>query len=583
MAQDLRLVLKITGDASGLKAEIVGAKQQIDTLGPSGRRAGGEIASGADAGARSLGDLAGAASRAVAAVGGLAAVGTAAMSVARAGDQATQSVERLRQATGSMEAAREVYDALGRSAQVTGVSVSEGVAAFQRFAIAGREIGATNAQVLRLVDGLQRVAIVSGASAQESGSAMLQLGQALASGVLQGDELRSVLEAMPALAEALASELGVSIGELRKLGSEGKLTADTVFPALLRATERLGASLADAPLSLDRAFGQLSVATTSFLAQLDQAVGLSARLAQGLSGAAAGLNGFRQGAGLLTEAERMAQMRTRAEALDAAIARAEAAPGADSLRATPRRGSINAGLVGAAAGQAGATPEADLEGMRAEALSLRAELDAAELSATVRGITEREAAERQAAASARTRAQSELTALQETLNRREVITREAAERRALIERGVATGARTQEQAAVLRAQVDQRERDDLAKLDEGGRGGGRAAAGPTATRAADGLARVAEENDRARESFDRLRASLDPTEAAYQQHAQALDTITAAMARGVITEDEFRAAVDRSRDALGQRLQRAQDEADVTADSNRLVGDVERLVWISFS
>ena len=85
---------------------------------------------------------------------------------------------------------------------------------------------------------------------------LADVAQALASGVLQGDELRSILEAMPLLAEGLARELGVSIGELRKLGSEGKLTAERVFPALLRATERLGAELDKAPLSLGRAFGQ---------------------------------------------------------------------------------------------------------------------------------------------------------------------------------------------------------------------------------------------------------------------------------------------------------------------------------------
>ena len=75
--------------------------------------------------------------------------------------------------------------------------------------------------------------------------------------MLQGDELRSVLENMPLLAEALAKALGVSLGELRKLGSEGKLTADRVFPALLRAIEQVGAELDKAPASLSRAFGQL--------------------------------------------------------------------------------------------------------------------------------------------------------------------------------------------------------------------------------------------------------------------------------------------------------------------------------------
>ena len=102
-----------------------------------------------------------------------------------------------------------------------------------------------------------RIAIASGASQQEISSATQQLAQALASGTLQGDELRSILEGLPTLAQALARELGVSIGELRKLGSEGKLTADTVFPALLGAVEKLNGEFERAPLSVGRAFGQL--------------------------------------------------------------------------------------------------------------------------------------------------------------------------------------------------------------------------------------------------------------------------------------------------------------------------------------
>jgi len=66
-----------------------------------------------------------------------------------------------------------------------------------------------------LVGGLQRIAIASGATQQEIASSTQQLAQALASGTLQGDELRSILEGLPTLAQALAHELGVSIGELR--------------------------------------------------------------------------------------------------------------------------------------------------------------------------------------------------------------------------------------------------------------------------------------------------------------------------------------------------------------------------------
>jgi tape measure domain-containing protein len=158
----------------------------------------------------------------------------------------------LQTAVGSVERAGEIYEALYRNALQTGVAVSESVDAFQRFSIAAREIGATSDQVVRLVSGLQKAAIISGASAQEVSAATTQLAQALASGVLQGDELRSVLENMPVLAEALAKELGTSIGQMRQLGKDGQLTAERVFPALLRATERIGTELDKAPASLVR-------------------------------------------------------------------------------------------------------------------------------------------------------------------------------------------------------------------------------------------------------------------------------------------------------------------------------------------
>ncbi|WP_237560925.1 tape measure protein [Elioraea sp. Yellowstone] len=269
-------------------------KAGLREVGETGQRSLDRIKGGAERASRSLEllDLAIRGSQ-------IAGVAVAARALVQAGDTLTQGLSRLQNATGSVARAGQVYEALYRNALSTGVAVSESVDAFQRFSIAAREIGATSDQVVRLVGGLQRVAIVSGASTQEISSATLQLAQALASGVLQGDELRSILEAMPLLAEGLARELGVSIGELRKLGSEGRLTAERVFPALLRATERVGAELDRAPLSLGRAFGQLTAATENFLGQLDRAIGLSSALARALSAAARAVDSVRQGAGLL--------------------------------------------------------------------------------------------------------------------------------------------------------------------------------------------------------------------------------------------------------------------------------------------
>lgn len=226
----------------------------------------------------------------LAAAAGLAVLTGGLVQVARAGDEMSASLGRIRAATGSLEAARDVYGQLFQLSLQTGQSVADSAGQFARFAIASKEIGATNAQAVRLVETMQKAAIVGGASTQEAAAAAMQLGQALASGVLQGEELRSILENMPNLASALARELGVGIGQLRQMGSEGKLTADVVMPALLRAGQDINRQYEQMPITMSRAFDQLTVASAGFASKLDEALGLSQAIARSLGAAANLLN-----------------------------------------------------------------------------------------------------------------------------------------------------------------------------------------------------------------------------------------------------------------------------------------------------
>lgn len=223
-----------------------------------------------------------------AALGAAAALG--AVQIAKAGDAATATLARLSSATGGLAQAQQVYERLFALSQQTGVAVAESAGSFARFSVAAKEIGGTTDQVLKLVSGIQKAGIVAGASAQETGAAVQQLGQALASGTLQGDELRSLLENMPQLAQALARELGVGLGELRKMGSEGQLTAEKVFPALLRASEKMGEEFAKMPVTMGRAKDILLEATTDFGVRLDKITGLSQTFAKFMQQGAAALN-----------------------------------------------------------------------------------------------------------------------------------------------------------------------------------------------------------------------------------------------------------------------------------------------------
>jgi tape measure domain-containing protein len=229
-------------------------------------------------------------------------------SIATTGDAANAAIARLSATVGSSEQGASIFEALTASSRQTGIAVTDSASAFQRFSIAAKDVGATSDQVLKLVDGLQKFAIVSGSSMQETAAATQQLGQALASGVLQGDELRSILENMPMFAQALARELGTSVGNLRTMGAEGKLTADTIFPAMMRAAQGVDDVFAGMPVTMARAQSQFDVAAQSFLTHLDKAIGFSNRLADALRVAASIVDKIRNFTGGSTGAERTAEL-----------------------------------------------------------------------------------------------------------------------------------------------------------------------------------------------------------------------------------------------------------------------------------
>jgi tape measure domain-containing protein len=422
-----------------------------------------------------------------AAAAGLGGIALAATSVARAGDEMTATLGRLASATGSVQSAVDIYDRLYRISLQTGVSVAETAGAFQRFSIATREVGGTNEQALQLVATLQRAALVAGSSGQEASAAAGQLAQALASGVLQGDELRSLLENMPNLAVALARELGVSVGELRKMGSEGQLTADRVLPALLRAGEQINAEFEKLPPTMGRAFETLGAAMTRFAADLDKALGLSQAIARAVNAAASAVDGVRRSAGLgrtpIEDARAdEAASQSRLRVLEQQLNLFE--PG---IRNGTRRGSIQGGLQAAAAG----TQEARVAELQAQVARENEILEAAilnrinlEREGASRAEYERAQAAERAATNQRRQADDGLASLRTAYDRergvRETHARAVAAIGEQLARGTTQGGIDEAEAQRLRAAAD-RERDEaLRRLAD------------SAPRAASGLRQVRE-------------------------------------------------------------------------------------------
>jgi tape measure domain-containing protein len=189
-------------------------------------------------------------------------------------DDLNQSITRLRVLTSSSQSmSLNIFGNLAQIARQTGQPLQDVTDQFTRFYNATANLGASTSEVQRFVQVLAQFAQIGGAKPQEAAAAITQLAQGLASGKLQGDELKSILENMPVLAQALASALNVSVGTLRQMGEEGKLTAANVFPAILRAGEQMGDRLRGIPLSLRQSWQVLSDTATSVIAELDRRIG----------------------------------------------------------------------------------------------------------------------------------------------------------------------------------------------------------------------------------------------------------------------------------------------------------------------
>ncbi|MGE0713801.1 MAG: tape measure protein [Alphaproteobacteria bacterium] len=209
-------------------------------------------------------------------------------SIIEAGDAVTRLEGRFRALTGSGMAAKEAVQQTFAIASRTGAAFDEVGQSLSRFTIASQAVGATRAEAARLVETVMKLGTIGGSTTQELAAGALQLGQALSSGRLQGDELRSILENMPLVAKAIADQLGVSVGKLKEMGSAGELTAEKVFGALLAQGKKTDEMFAAMPLTVSRAAGEAKVAWMQFAAAIDESLGLSQRLAASLQ-AIAGL------------------------------------------------------------------------------------------------------------------------------------------------------------------------------------------------------------------------------------------------------------------------------------------------------
>lgn len=172
------------------------------------------------------------------AVGGLlAALGG--REVIQFADSITSLQNKLMTISPSLENASKQFEAITRIAISSRAPLSATGDLYFRIARSADALGISQLEAATITDSLAKAMATTGMSAAEAAGPLLQLGQALQSGRFQGDELRSILEGMPIVAQAMADSLGVTVGKLRELGSQGKLTGDVFVRAMQQSRDSI--------------------------------------------------------------------------------------------------------------------------------------------------------------------------------------------------------------------------------------------------------------------------------------------------------------------------------------------------------
>lgn len=215
--------------------------------------------------------------KAAEAAGGLGKIGTvlagfATLSFAKSlldTADAMQSINsQVRQVTSSETEYLAVQRQLLDVANSTRASLESTASLYVSTSRALKDYGYTQQEILQFTEATNNAMTIGGVQAEQQAAALMQLSQALGSGVLQGDEFKSIAEAAPILLDTIAEYMGKSRAEIKKLGSEGELTADVIFKAISGASEKFSEQAAKMPMTMGQALTVFSNNWQSMISKL---------------------------------------------------------------------------------------------------------------------------------------------------------------------------------------------------------------------------------------------------------------------------------------------------------------------------
>lgn len=193
-------------------------------------------------------------------------------------DQFRLLEQRVKIATKQFGSFNRVFSSLKKTSIETGTALEANVTLFQALARTADDIGATEEQVLKLVDAVSKLGVIGGSSSQDIKFALRQLSQGLAAGILRAEEFNSIVENTPEVANAIAKGLGTSVGQLRLAVLEGKVLSEDVFKALLSQSGEIDKTFSEVTIGIGGATQSLLTGAGSFLNKINKTTGITESL-----------------------------------------------------------------------------------------------------------------------------------------------------------------------------------------------------------------------------------------------------------------------------------------------------------------
>ncbi|MEI1668818.1 tape measure protein [Acinetobacter baumannii] len=182
-------------------------------------------------------------------------------------DTYTGLQNRLKLVTNNQVELNKATEDTFRIAQKTYSAWDSVLQVYQRFSDNAKTLNLTMDDTARLTETVSKAVAISGASAAAADAALVQFGQALASGTLRGEELNSVMEQTPALAKAIAQGMGITVGELRTVAAEGKITSQEIVKALKNVQNDVDALFAKTDITISQSLTLLNNEITKFVGE----------------------------------------------------------------------------------------------------------------------------------------------------------------------------------------------------------------------------------------------------------------------------------------------------------------------------